>query len=115
MNRAQRRMKPPTKMYNMTKDQIRTVARRSIDKELKEAYDNGFDEGVNQAMILLLTLPMKVLMDHYWVKSYSEKIPEFTNYILEYYKSWQNDELDMDQMKKDLWEYGGVRLEVEDP
>ena len=30
---------------------------------------------------------------------------------MEYYERWQNGELDMDEMKEDLWEYGGVRLE----
>lgn len=38
-------------------------------------------------------------------------IPEFTEYVLEYYEKWQNDELDMDKLKEDLWVYGGVRLE----
>lgn len=28
-----------------------------------------------------------------------------------YYEKWQNDELDMDKLKEDLWVYGGVRLE----
>ena len=50
-------------------------------------------------------------MDHYWKKTYAKKIPEFTELVLQYYERWQNGELDMDEMKKDLWEYGGVRLE----
>lgn len=50
-------------------------------------------------------------MDHYWKKTYAKKIPEFTELVLQYYELWQNGELDMDEMKKDLWEYGGVRLE----
>ena len=33
--------------------------------------------------------------------------------MLEYYEMWQNDELDMDKLKEDLWEYGHVRLEEE--
>ena len=53
-------------------------------------------------------------MDHYWPKSYAKKIPEFTNYVLEYYERWQNGELDMDELKEDLWRYGGIRLEVEE-
>ena len=40
-----------------------------------------------------------------------EAIPEFTEHVLEYYEKWQNDELDMDKLKEDLWVYGGVRLE----
>ena len=62
-------------------------------------------------MVLLLTLPLEVLMDHYWQKSYAKRIPKFTEQVLEYYERWQNGELDMDKLKEDLWEYGGVRLE----
>ena len=69
------------------------------------------DNAVNTAMVLLLTLPLEVLMDHYWKKSYAKRIPEFTAHVLEYYEMWQNDELDMDKLKEDLWEYGHVRLE----
>ena len=29
----------------------------------------------------------------------------------QYYEKWQNDELDIDKLKEDLWVYGGVRLE----
>lgn len=50
-------------------------------------------------------------MDHYWQKSYEKKIPEFTAYVLEYYQKWQDGELDMDEMKEDLWKYAGFRLE----
>lgn len=69
------------------------------------------EDAINTAMTLLLVLPMEVLMDHYWKKTYAKKIPEFTELVLQYYERWQNGELDMNEMKKDLWEYGGVRLE----
>lgn len=71
------------------------------------------NDAVNNAMILMLTLPLEVLMDYYWPKSYAKRIPEFTKHVLEYYERWQNGELDMDKLKEDLWEYGGVRLEAE--
>ena len=61
--------------------------------------------------ILMLTLPLEVLMDYYWTKSYYKRIPEFTGHVLEYFEKWQNGELDMDVLRKDLWEYGGVRFE----
>ena len=118
MNRQQRRanerknQKYKTATYNLTKSQLDSKVRESIDKELKQAYQDGLNEGVNQAMILLLTLPLEVLIDFYWKKSYEKKIPEFTSHVLDYYAAWQNGELDMDKLKADLWEYGGVRLEV---
>ena len=120
MNRQQRRaaerkeQKAKVKTYNLTEAQLQAYVRQAIEKELKNNNEEIMNESTNTAMILLLTLPLEVLMDHYWPKSYAKKIPEFTNYVLEYYERWQNGELDMDKLKEDLWEYGGVRLEVEE-
>ena len=99
MRRAAREASKKTKTYNLTEEQIQIIKQEATTT------------AVNEAMILLLTLPLEVLMDHYWQKTYDKKIPEFTNYVLEYYEMWQNGELDMDKLKQDLWEFGGVKLE----
>ena len=99
MRRAARETSKKTKTYNLTEEQIQIIKQEATTT------------AVNEAMILLLTLPLEVLMDHYWQKTYDKKIPEFTNYVLEYYEKWQNGELDMDKLKQDLWEFGGVKLE----
>ncbi len=78
---------------------------------IAEVKQQATEEAIDAALVLLLTLPLEVLMDYYWPKSYAKRIPEFTNHVLEYYNMWQNGELDMDKLKEDLWEYGGVRLE----
>lgn len=120
MNRQQRRaterkeQKAKVKTYNLTEAQLQAYVRQAIEKELKNNHEEVMNESINTAMILLLTLPLEVLMDHYWPKSYRKRIPEFTKYVLEYYERWQNGELDMDELKEDLWRYGGVRLEVEE-
>lgn len=120
MNRQQRRaserkeQKAKVKTYNLTEAQLQAYVRQAIEKELKNNHEEVMNESINTAMILLLTLPLEVLMDHYWSKSYRKRIPEFTKYVLEYYERWQNGELDMDKLKEDLWEYGGVRLEAEE-
>lgn len=119
MNRQQRRAaerrdeKARTKTYNLTEAQLKEHVRRAMEVELKDHHEEMMNDAINTAMVLLLTLPLEVLMDHYWPKSYAKKIPEFTSYVLEYYERWQNGELDMDKLKEDLWEYGNVRLEVE--
>lgn len=119
MNRQQRRadgrrdQKEKSRMYNFTEPQLKAFVADAIRKEMDKHKEEVTTDAINQAMILLLTLPLEVLMDHYWPKSYEKKIPEFTNYVLEYYERWQNGELDMDKLKEDLWEYGGVKLEVE--
>lgn len=116
MNRQQRRaaerhdQKPG---LTIAEAQFQARVRRAVDSELKKRQEEGINEAVNTAMLLLLTFPLEVLMDHYWQDCYEERIPEFTNYVLEYYRMWQNDELDMEKLKEDLWEYGHVRLEAD--
>lgn len=112
IRRAKRNeQKAKTATYNLTKDQLDVIVREKIGDELDRVKQEAMDNAVNTAMVLMLTLPLEVLMDHYWKKTYAKKIPEFTEYVLDYYARWQNGELDMDKLKEDLWEYGGVRLE----
>lgn len=99
--------------YNNYKDKLKELYGEEAHQKIIDAIaaEKATNDAINQAMILLLTLPLEVLMDHYWPKSYAKRIPEFTEHVLEYYEKWQNDELDMDKLKEDLWVYGGVRLE----
>lgn len=116
MGRAERRraqkteQKAKTATYNLTKSQLEAMVREQMEEELARVRQEAKDDAVNTAMVLLLTLPLEVLMDYYWPKSYAKRIPEFTNHVLEYYEKWQNGELDMDKLKEDLWVYGGVKL-----
>ena len=116
MGRAERRRakkkkkKEKTTTYNLTKAQLDVMVREKIGDELIRVKQEATDDAVNTAMVLLLTLPLEVLMDHYWTKSYAKRIPKFTERVLEYYERWQNGELDMEKLKEDLWEYGGVKL-----
>ena len=117
MNRAERRraereaQKGKTVTYNYTLGQAEQAVKRGIEKELQRVKQEATDDAINTAMVLLFTLPLTVLMEHYWQKSYAQKIPQFTAILLDYYTKWQNGELDMDKMKSNLWEYGGIRLE----
>lgn len=117
MNRAERRRqerverKSKMSTYNLTKEQLENAVKDGIKEKLAEVKERATNDAINTAMVLLLTLPLEVLMDHYWQKSYAKRIPKFTEQVLEYYERWQNGELDMDKLKEDLWEYGGVRLE----
>lgn len=117
MNRAERRRqerevkKAKTATYNLTKEQLDTVVRGCVRDRLAEVREQTTRDAVNTAMILLLAIPLRVLMDHYWQKSYAKRLPKFTEQVLQYYDRWQNGELDMDKLREDLWEYGGVKLE----
>lgn len=116
MNRAERRrqkkenQKPQAK-YVYTKEYLNAEVEKAVKEKLSEERETILNETINQAMFLLFVLPMEVLMDFYWQKSYAKRIPEFTQHLIDYYTAWENGELDMEKMKNDLWEYGGVRLE----
>ena len=110
MGRAERRRLEKqkgkqVKTYNLTRSQLHNAVRQVTEEDLKRIKQEAMEDAINTAMTLLLVLPMEVLMDHYWKKTYAKKIPEFTELVLQYYERWQNGELDMDEMKKDLWEY----------
>lgn len=111
MNRKERRAsgkKEKVATYNFTEEQLRVY----MEQHYKDFVQKEKEQMICEAMTLMLVLPLEVLMDHYWKKTYQKKIPEFVNYVLDYYSKWENGELNMDELQKDLWEYGGVRLEV---
>lgn len=115
MSRAEMRraakQKNKTATYNLTEEQIDILVKEKLAAHTKEIKEEAAEEAINTAMILLLTLPLEVLMDFYWKKSYAKKIPEFTEHVLDYYSRWENGELDMKKLQEDLWTYGGVKLE----
>lgn len=104
MSRAERR-----RMEKQKQQKPRTYT--LTDAQIKQIKDDATADAVNKAMTLMLVLPMEVLMDHFWKKTYARKIPQFTQHLLDMYSRWVDGELDMEELKKDLWEYGGVRLE----
>lgn len=120
MNRAERRRmerekeRARTATYNLTQEQLDAMIQQKIGSELNRIKQEATEKAINTAMVLLLTLPLEVLMDFYWKKSYAKRIPEFTQHVLDYYEMWQNDELDIEDLKKDLWEFAGVKIGEED-
>ena len=72
------------------------------------------EEAVNQAMTLMLTIPLEVLITDYWPKTAYKRGQEFTEKVLALYHRWEAGEVSMDELKEDLWEYGGIRLEYKE-
>lgn len=117
MNRAERRraekdaIKAKTKTYNFTQEQLENAVREGVKRELHNIREQTMKEAINNALILLLSLPVKVLKENYWKKTYEKKLPEFVELVLEGYGSWERGELDLSELERDLWEYGGVKFE----
>ncbi len=105
MSRAERRRK------KREEEMVKTVTYTLTQAEINDLKKTATHDAINTAMTLMLVLPLEVLMDHYWQDCYKERIPEFTDLVLEYYDRYLKDELNIEELKKDLWEYGGVRFE----
>lgn len=116
MNRQQRRaeerkkQKHRTATYNLTKSQLDESVKVSIDTELKQAYQNGLNDGTKQAFELLLTIPLEVLKDFYWKKTYMRKAEGFIDRVFEYYDKWQGGEISMRKMREDLKNISGLEI-----
>ena len=79
MGRAERRRnakkekKERKTTYNLTREQLNNMVHERVEDELVRMRQEAMEEAINTAMFLLLTLPLKVLMDHYWKKSYTNR------------------------------------------
>lgn len=102
--------KAKTKTFVFTQEQMDAAIMKALTPKLESIQKKAEENALETAMALTLTIPLKVLMDHYWTELNDERLGDFADYLIEYYEKWMNDELDMDQMKKDLWKYGGVKI-----
>ena len=67
--------KEHTITYNLTKAQLDQMVNSLVQKQISEAKREAADEAINTALALFLGLPLCVLMDEYWKKSYTQKLP----------------------------------------
>lgn len=118
MNRAGKRRaekekrKRETSTYNLTKAQIDREIEKSIGKKLEEIKM----ESTDAAMVLTLTIPIKVLVEYYWKDLSREELKEetsiFAERMVDYYESWQNGEIDILKLKNELWDLTGIKIET---
>lgn len=112
MRRSKREQeKAQTATYNFTQAQLDALIQEKIGAKLEQSKQEIYEQTVNTTLALLLGLPMKVLIDDYWKKSYRQRIPEFVDKVLEYYDQWQDGKLDISKLNKELWDIAGIRLE----
>lgn len=112
MRRSKREQeKAQTATYNFTQAQLDALIQEKIGAKLEQSKQEIYEQTVNTTLALLLGLPMKVLIDDYWKKSYRQRIPGFLDKVLEYYDQWQDGKLDISKLNKELWDIAGIRLE----
>ena len=103
--------KKKTATYNLTKAQIDREIEKSIGKKLEDIKM----ESTDAAMILTLTIPIKVLVEYYWKDLSREELKEetsiFAERMVDYYESWQNGNIDILKLKNELWDLTGIKIE----
>ena len=104
--------KKETATYNLTKAQIDREIEKSIGKKLEEIKM----ESTDAAMILTLTIPIKVLVEYYWQDLSYEELKEetgiFAERMVDYYEAWQDGKIDILKLKDDLWNLTGIKIET---
>ena len=115
MNRTERRKagkKDKVATYNFTQEQLDTIVRQKVKAEVENIRKQARDEAVDIAITLMLALPIKVIKDKYWVKTAKRRLPKFIDNVLSLYGSWEKGVLTIEELREDLWNYGGIKLEA---
>ena len=108
MNRAERRrqereQRKANKTYNLNRDQIAELKSKAQEDAQKLAVDTAFT--------LMLAIPLVVLTgEGYWEKTAKKRLPKFIDEVLSLYDSWEKGVLPIEELREDLWKYGGVKL-----
>lgn len=105
MNRAERRR---AERKDLKKEKTYVLTESQIEMIKKEAATNAIDT----AFTLLLAIPLKVLLK-YWPKTAKKKLPKFLDEVMDMYNAYNNDKLTMKELREDLYEYGGITLNIE--
>lgn len=107
MRRAEKEKQKSTARLNLTVEEINAMASRQFEELRKEVMEDD----IGAALVLLLTIPLDILRKDYWPKSYKKKLPELADKIIERLNQWENEELDLEALREDLWEDAGLRFD----
>ena len=106
MNRAERR-RLERESGKVQKEKVYTLTQSQIDAMKKKAVDDAVSIGFT----LMLSIPVTILHDKYWVKTASKKLPKFVDQCLDLYDSYNKGYVTFEELRETLWEEGGIKLE----
>ena len=101
MNRAERR-----RMGKGIKERTYTLRQSDINRIKEEAKQ----EAVDAAIILLLSLPCKVLHDHFGFGS-RKRLPQFSELVTEEYHRFTEGEMTLEDYQNFVYETIGIKFE----
>lgn len=112
MRRLSRQKEKDSKVrYNFTAEEVDNLVKERANKMLEQLQIEALEDGIGAAMVLLLTIPMVILRDEYWPKTYKQKLPKFGDQIIDMLNKWEDGEIDLEQLREDIWNDAGLRFE----
>lgn len=96
-------------------DEIKdTIIKEMVKNEFVKYKNDIYEKAINDAAVLMFTLPLTVLMDNYCSDENKDILPEFANLLVEYFNALKEGKIDINKCKEALWNYGGIKLMEED-
>ena len=105
MNRAQRRQQAKSFMTTNKKPTYRMKPKDYVAMKKK-----AVTEGVDKALVLLLSIPVKVLCDNYGWTAENE-LPEFVEHMINEYESFSDGKITLEEYQALVYEQCGVKFE----
>lgn len=103
MNRAERRR---LEKKQNKKQPVYNVSKQNLDKIKQDATE----EAVNEAMILLFSLPIKVLKNHYgWGNI--KRLPDFAELLCDTYQEFVNSGRSLKDEQDFVFEQTGIKFQ----
>ena len=95
----------------MTTDGLQKVRQQEFDRAKKLLMDRN-DELTQEIWFMLLAIPTNVLIADYWPKTARQRITEFVEKCMGFYRAWEQGAVDMTQMQELTEEYAGVKQQI---
>lgn len=105
MNRAQRRQQAKSFMTTNKKPMYRMKPKDYVAMKKKAVI-----EGVDNALVLLLSIPVKVLCDNYGWTAENE-LPDFVEHMINEYESFSNGDITLEDYQEIVYQKCGVKFE----
>ena len=102
MNRAERRRQAKLTGSSVAKDPIISMKKSDIDRIKREAAET--------AMVLLLSIPIKVMHEQFgW--GMKKRLPRLSDALIDEYQSFSDGDMTLEEYQNMVYEYCGVKFQ----
>lgn len=82
-----------------------------IDAEVEKRVAAEREAVKAEMMNIMFGIPVMVLRDKYWPKSYHRYLPTFVDHMLRYYEKWDGGLISTKEVKDVLWKDAGMQFD----